>query len=73
MPNAERALRIVPSPVLKESDGTVRQTKCPLCEGLLGGLPTVWAHLPTDPADLRRSVHARCFHDLRKFLAALIG
>jgi len=68
MPNAERPLRIVPPPVVVEGSGERRPAKCPLCGLLLAGLPTLWAQLPTDPPDLRRSVHARCFHDYKKMV-----
>lgn len=71
MADAKRTLRIVPPPAVEDGGGYRRPAKCPMCGDLLAGLPVLWAHMETDPADLRRCVHARCLHDMQKFLQSL--
>lgn len=61
MPDAKRPLRIVPTPMVDDGSGYRRPARCPLCCELLTGGITVWDHLPSDPPDLRRVFHARCF------------
>lgn len=68
MPNAKRTLRIVPPPMVIAASGSRHPAKCPLCGELLAGLPSVWGKLPTDPPDLRRSVHATCFHAFADYM-----
>jgi hypothetical protein len=36
---------------------------CVLCREPLGNATTRWVHVPGDPSDLRRVVHARCAHE----------
>lgn len=71
MPDAKRPPRIVPSPFYDDGAGYRAPGRCPLCTERLDKGTVVYWQLPTDPAGLRRCVHALCVHEYGLFRLAM--